>query len=83
MFSSTLRNWRQQYREGGLEALKNKRPGPRPNRDPLEVENERLRRENERLAERLTQAELIIEVQKKVARLLEELPKKQPDEGSL
>lgn len=75
LYKSHLRDWRRQYREGGVEALKGK-PGPRPKRDPIDLENERLRRENEKLTERLTRAELIIEVQKKVARMLEELPKK-------
>jgi regulator of replication initiation timing len=36
----------------------------------LAEENERLRRENKRLKERLAQAETIIEVQKKVSQLL-------------
>ena len=33
-------------------------------------ENERLRRENERLTERLRQAETIIDVQKKISEML-------------
>jgi transposase len=51
-------------------------------------ENEKLRRENQRLARRLQQAEIIIDVQKKVSEMLavspEELrPLKNPDdEGS-
>jgi regulator of replication initiation timing len=36
----------------------------------LVEENERLRRENKRLKDRLAQAETIIEVQKKVSQLL-------------
>jgi hypothetical protein len=38
--------------------------------DPQAKELERLQRENKRLQEKLERAELIIEVQKKVARLL-------------
>jgi regulator of replication initiation timing len=36
------------------------------------VENARLQKENERLRKKLKQAELVIEVQKKVSQLLEE-----------
>jgi len=38
--------------------------------DPQAKEVERLQRENQRLQEKLERAELIIDVQKKVARLL-------------
>jgi cell shape-determining protein MreC len=38
--------------------------------DPQAKELERLQRENKRLQEKLERAELIIDVQKKVARLL-------------
>ena len=38
--------------------------------NPLTAENERLQRENERLAARLRQAEMIIDVQKKVSEIL-------------
>jgi regulator of replication initiation timing len=41
-------------------------------------ENERLRRENDRLKEKLRQAELIIDVQKKVSEMLS-IPMKSPD----
>ena len=41
-----------------------------PKVDPQAVELARLQRENERLHERLRQAELIIEVQKKVSQIL-------------
>ena len=49
-----------------LDGLKPKKRGREAaKRNPLLPELERLRRENERLAQRLKQAELIIEVQKK------------------
>jgi hypothetical protein len=44
--------------------------GPKPN--PQAIELAKLRRENERLQERLRQAELIISVQKKVAQMFGE-----------
>jgi hypothetical protein len=53
-----------------LDGLAPQKRGPKP--DPQALEIERLRRENARLQERLRQAELIIDVQKKVARMLGE-----------
>lgn len=68
LYSSLLSKWRQQRAQGALAALAPQRQGPKP--DPQAEEIARLRRENERLQERLHQAETIIEVQKKVSQLL-------------
>jgi len=71
LYSSHLTTWRKQRDEGALEALAPKQRGRRPRRqDPVALEKERLERENRRLAERLRQAETIIEVQKKVSEML-------------
>jgi transposase len=71
LYSSHLTTWRQQRDQGALDALKAKRRGRKPQPiNPLAAENERLRRENERLATRLKQAETIIDVQKKVSEIL-------------
>ena len=43
---------------------------PKPKFDPSAKELQQLRRDNERLTERLRKAEIIIDVQKKVALLL-------------
>lgn len=71
LYSSHLVTWRRQRDEGALGALQPKKRGrkARP-RDPITIEAERLRRENAQLQRRLEQAEIIIEVQKKVATLL-------------
>ncbi|MBK7928976.1 MAG: hypothetical protein IPJ98_16270 [Bryobacterales bacterium] len=49
----------------------------------MEEENQKLRRQNERLAEQLRKAEIIIDVQKKVAALLgRPIPDRDPEEQS-
>jgi transposase-like protein len=71
LYSSHLTTWRRQRDAGILSALKPKRRGRKavpPN--PLQAENEQLRKENNRLQKRLKQAELIIEVQKKISQML-------------
>jgi transposase-like protein len=70
IYSSLLSKWREQRRVGSLGALTDK-PAGRPKVHTGESrELERLRKENARLTRRLEQAELIIDVQKKVSRLL-------------
>ena len=69
LYSSHLTDWRRQRDKGALSAL-GKRRGPKPKKNPLADENDRLRRENGHLQQRLEQAETIISVQKKVASLL-------------
>jgi len=71
LYSSHLSTWRQQRDEGTLAGLAPKRRGPKPDPDaPLIAENQRLKRENQRLAAKLRQAEAIIEVQKKLSEVL-------------
>jgi transposase len=71
LYSSHLSTWRKQREEGMLDGLAPKKRGRKPKRkDPLVEENQRLRRENARLAARLKQAETIIEVQKKLSTML-------------
>ena len=70
LFSSQLSAWRKLYRTGALRALRDDKRGRKATKHPLENENERLRKQNERLARRLEQAETIVEIQKKVAAML-------------
>ena len=71
LYSSHLRTWREQRESGALAGLTPRRRGRRAKRkDSVAEENQRLKRENERLSERLKQAEAIIEVQKKVSEIL-------------
>ena len=73
LYWSHLSKWRRQRDAGALNGLRSKKRGRRPKlRDSVAAEElERLRREKEEIAERLRQAEVIIEVQKKVSELLE------------
>lgn len=71
LYASNITTWRRQRDKGTLEALSPKKRGPKtlePN--PLTAENQQLKRENEHLSKRLRQAELIIDVQKKVSQML-------------
>ncbi len=70
LYSSLLSAWRQQRADGALQGLSPKRRGPKGTRNPLSRKLAELERENDRLRERLEQAEAIIEVQKKVSDLL-------------
>ena len=71
LYSSLLSTWRRQRDEGVLAGLAPKRRGRKAKRkDAVAQDNERLRRENDRLTGRLKQAETIIEVQKKVSEML-------------
>ena len=70
LYSSHLVTWRREREAGSLQALTPKRRGPKVKRNPLEEENQKLHQENQRLSDRLRTAEIIIDVQKKVAALL-------------
>jgi len=75
LYASHLNTWRRQRDAGALAGLAPKRRGRKPKADdPVLAENQRLRRENQRLAEKLRQAEAIIEVQKKLSELLGVIP---------
>jgi transposase-like protein len=72
LYSSLISKWRDQREQGSLNGLGGQRRGPKV--DPNAAELARLQRENKRLREKLERAELIIDVQKKVARLIGETP---------
>jgi transposase len=71
LYASNLTTWRRQRTEGVLSALTPQKRGRKVSAQyPLRTENETLRKENARLSTRLKQAELIIDVQKKVSEIL-------------
>ncbi len=80
LYSSLLSTWRKQRDEGVLAGLTPKRRGRKAKpKNPLAEEMARLQRENERLKTKLRQAELVIDVQKKVSEMLD-IPLKHPDD---
>jgi transposase-like protein len=83
LYSSLLAYWRRERAHGILEALTPQKRGPKSKRNPLEEENQKLRRQNARLSEDLRKAHIIIDVQKKVAALLgHPIPEPDPEEKS-
>ena len=83
LYSSHLVTWRRERSQGIREALAPRKRGPKSQRNSLAEENQKLRRQVGQLTEKLRQAELIIDVQKKVAALLgRPLPEVDPEEPS-
>lgn len=77
LYHAQVSKWRKLFDEGGEEALEPRRRGRKAKPEALkreQTESERLRRENERLRQELAKAQVIIEVQKKVASLLQTIP---------
>jgi transposase-like protein len=68
LYSSLLSTWRRQREQGALVVLRARKRGPKPKAvDPLVKEQEK---QIARLQRKLKQAEMIIEVQKKVHEIL-------------
>jgi transposase len=70
LYSSHLNTWRQQRQRGGRQGLTPAKRGRKA--DPQAAEIARLQRETVRLKAQLERAELIIDVQKKFAKILDE-----------
>ncbi len=68
LYSSHLSRWRQAQERGHLGGGPEPKRGPKA--DPQAVEVARLKKENERLKQELEQAQLVIDIQKKVSQLL-------------
>ena len=80
LYSSHLSSWRRLRRQGTLQALTNKKPGPQRMLSPAERrELDQLRRRNAKLEHALEKARTIIDVQKKLSSILATMPE---DDGS-
>ena len=80
IYSSLISAWRLQRDQGALQALA--KPAGRPQADPVDRENARLRKDNERLRVELDRARRVIEVQGKLSALLEQLATDSQSSGS-
>lgn len=70
LYSGQLSAWRRAYRHGAMAALKDDKRGRKQTRHPLEKENALLKKDNARLGRRLSQAEAVIDIQKKLSEIL-------------
>ena len=70
LYHSHIQQWREAIEKGTLPALSGK-PAGRPARSAAEVDNERLREENEKLARELARTRAALEVVGKAHALLE------------
>jgi transposase len=70
LYTSHISQWRQAREKGAAGGLAEKRAG-RPGRDAADAENERLRKENEKLAAELARTKAALEVVGKAHALLE------------
>ena len=71
LYSSQIAKWRKQREAGKLAGLEPQKPGPKVDEHVRRLVE--LERENEQLRSQLAQAEVIIAVQKKLARTLESI----------
>ena len=71
LYSSMISEWRKQRDHGALQGLAT--PAGRPRNDPRDQEVAKLKRDNARLQADLTKAHHVIEVQRKLSALLEQL----------
>ena len=84
LYASHLTTWRRQRKQGEIDALTAKKRGPKVVVSPLVKQNREQEAVIARLTRKLKNAELIIEVQKKVAALLgNPIPNIQIDEENL
>ena len=75
LYSSHLSTWRELRRQGTLQALTHKQPGPQTTLEPAQRrELEQLRRRNAKLEHELEKAHTIIDVQKKLSSPLATMP---------
>lgn len=83
LYYSNISTWKRQHREGGLKGLSPQKRGRKKCQVSPEAKRlAELERENRRLAKKLKQAELIIDVQKKISEILENTQTPSDDEKS-
>ena len=78
LHSSLVSDWRKQRDRGALESMTKSRRGPKA-KDPLQSQNETLRKRVKELEGQLDTAEEIIAAQGKVSALLQQMPAKRAE----
>lgn len=73
LYSSTLVQWRREFRLDGEVSLEAKRRGPEPRFTPEQKAMQKLERENERLRKKLAMAQALLDLQKKAQAILEDI----------
>jgi len=81
LFASQLANWRKLADKGKMDALNDNKRGTKKRKDIKDLEIEKLKAENLKLARKLNQAEIIIDLQKKMAKLMEAQEEMNTGEG--
>ena len=70
LYSSVITNWRRQRQRGELDGLGRKSQIEKAVREKKDLEIRRLKRENARLERKLQQAQIVIDIQKKISEML-------------
>jgi len=70
LYATQLAAWREQVRAHGMTGLDPKARGPRPGKSALSLENERLKKRNRRLEQKLDVAQKLIELAGKAHEIL-------------
>jgi transposase-like protein len=73
IYSSQLKTWRMQLAASGHEGLENAKPGRKALKDDKDIKIQHLERENARLEKKLTQAQGLLDLQKKAFALFEQM----------
>ena len=81
IYSAYMTEWRRERDRAATAAAPERKPG-RPGKSPAEAENERLRKENEKLAAKLSKTEAALEIMGKVHALLETLSESADSENN-
>lgn len=71
LYSSQIKQWREELANGGSDALAKSVPGPAASRTPDQRRVQQLEKENARLTQRLGVAEDCIDLQKKALSMLD------------
>ena len=80
LYSSLISTWRRQRERGELSGLGQKSTSQKAVQEKKDLEIRRLKRENARLERKFKQAEIVIDIQKKISEMLD-IPLNSPESG--